>query len=194
MYAPIIIARPKLSASAAAKNAKAKARAISAPGTLKPSNTRDIVLASTIPTIIKPNQNPSAFPAITVTSVKVTLPVALIPTTIVSTRIPNTSSTTAAARTVTPSGLAITFRSLSTLAVIPTEVAVSIAPMNNAFGSPILSANPKRTVAATPRTKGSISPPMATAEAGPANRRNCFRLVSRPAENNKTIAAICPNE
>ena len=104
-----------------------------------------------------------------------------------------TSSTTAAARTVTPSEESNCFRSLSTLAVMPTEVAVITAPTNNAEyinWSPARPPGLKKKVAPTPNMKGTSTPPIATPEAGPAYLKNCFKSVSNPAANNNTIAAI----
>ena len=57
---------------------------------------------------------------------------AVIPTTIVSKSIPNTSSSTAAPSTVIPSGLLNFFNSLRTLTVIPIDVAVNTVPINMA--------------------------------------------------------------
>ncbi len=48
---------------------------------------------------------------------------------------PSTSSITAAARTVTPSGVSSRSRSVRTRAVIPTEVAVMLAPVKRAGGA-----------------------------------------------------------
>ena len=83
---------------------------------------------------------------------------------------PSTSSTTAAAKTVTPSGESSRDRSDNTLAVIPTEVAVIIAPIKSAEGDhiPAGPAKPNATVAQAPRKNGMSTPPSATAVAGPA--------------------------
>ena len=54
------------------------------------------------------------------------------PRTTVSTRIPNTSSMTSAAMVVTPSGVARRPISRSTRAVMPVEVALTMAPTKRA--------------------------------------------------------------
>ena len=114
-----------------------------------------------------------------------------MPMTIVRIIMPITSSSTAAARVVTPSGVSSLLKSPSTLTVIPIDVAVDMAPMKRAFGSVKLSANPNATVMPAPRTKGRITPPRATIEAGPEYLRNWRRSVSSPAMNSKMIDPTC---
>ncbi len=58
---------------------------------------------------------------------------------------------------------------------MPTDVAVIMAPTNNAGTVPSIeskSANPKKTVAANPITNGRMTPPAATAVAGRTYRLN----------------------
>ena len=78
------------------------------------------------------------------------------------------SSRTAAASTVTPSGLSSLRCSSSTRAVMPTEVATMTAPMNSASVSPKPMSSLKKAMAPAPKTKGRTTPPAATGMLGPA--------------------------
>ena len=110
---------------------------------------------------------------------------------------PITSSTTAAARMTTPSIESKRLISPSTLAVIPTDVAVRIAPTNSAGIASSIEAKlayPNHKVTKAPKANGNITPPSATAVAGRMNRMNCLRFVSRPASKSNKTAPKLPNE
>src|SRR3546814_8502869 len=72
-----------------------------------------------------------------------------------------------AARTVTPSGESRRLMSARTRAVMPTEVAVMIAPMNRAGTRVVIESNdasPNMIVPKKPSTKGVITPPVSSDE------------------------------
>src|SRR5690349_4651874 len=102
---------------------------------------------------------------------------------------PNTSSTTAAPRMTRASGVAPLPRSRSTRAVMPTLVAVSVAPRKACAYGP----SPGRSSAPThhPSAKGAMTPSVATRSAV-APTFNMSRTVdSRPTSNNRMMTPTC---
>ena len=121
-----------------------------------------------------------------------------IPMTTARRTIPKTSSKTAAARMVTPSGESIFFLSERMRAVIPTEVAVDMIPRKRHFTSK----RPEHSIPKTgrmnmaqpaPKKKETTTPPkpMIPPETEYLMKRE--RSVSRPEEKSKIIEAICEN-
>lgn len=90
-----------------------------------------------------------------------------------------------------PSGLSSFPRSSRMRAVMPTLVAVRMAPMNRATGSEGAAASPVAVAPSTPRAKGSATPPTATTRALGPNLRKVRRLVSSPAANRRTMDPSC---
>ncbi len=102
--------------------------------------------------------------------------------------IPTTSSMTEAERMVTPSGLAIFFRSLKIRPVISTEVAIATTPRKRTRGSD----------SGTPSMRAPTDNPAATDTAAPlspttlparANRKKRRRSVWRPIRKRSTTEA-----
>ena len=82
----------------------------------------------------------------------------------------------------------------STLAVIPIEVAVIIAPTNNAGDIACIEfrfANPNNIVQKNPNRNGNITPPKATKIDGLKAEQNLLLLVSIPTSNSKKTAPNC---
>ena len=100
----MIIARPKDSASPAPSSANPSANASGAPGSRNHPNAFEIQPDSRIINPVRPSQNPTALAAMSPSSPPSTAPVSDIATTTARTRMPMTSSTTAAPIIVTPSG------------------------------------------------------------------------------------------
>src|SRR2546426_9300978 len=103
---------------------------------------------------------------------------------------PMTSSITAAPRIIRASRLCKTWRSLSTRPVIPTDVAVSVAPTKMAVvrGSAEVCSTrcqPDRQYR-KPRTNGTVTPTTATAVAAVPTRIMALRSVSSPISNSST--------
>ena len=150
-----------------------------------------------LPMMVKPSQNPIALTISNATDPPDTEPSASMPTTTATRTIPNTSSTTAAARIITPSIESNLLISPRTRAVIPTEVAVRIAPTKSAGMASSIELNvayPNHKVTNAPSANGNITPPSATAVAGRINRMNCLRSVSKPASNRSRTAPSCPTK
>src|SRR2546429_1971125 len=108
---------------------------------------------------------------------------------------PMTSSMTAAPRITRASRLCSTWRSLSTRAVIPTEVAVRVAPTKMAVvsGSADVCSypcQPERQYR-KPRPNGTATPTTATAVAAVPTRIMALRSVSSPISNSKTTTPTC---
>src|SRR6058998_3202428 len=103
---------------------------------------------------------------------------------------PMTSSITAAPRISRASRLCRTWRSLSTRAVIPTEVAVRVAPTKMAVvsGSATVCSYPCQPDRQyrKPRPNGTATPTTATAVAAVPTRIMALRLVSSPISNSST--------
>src|SRR5881397_2877335 len=103
---------------------------------------------------------------------------------------PMTSSITAAPRITRASRLCSTWRSLSTRAVIPTEVAVRVAPTKMAVvsGSATVCSYPCQPDRQyrKPRPNGTATPTTATAVAAGPTRIMALRLVSSPISKSST--------
>ena len=178
-------------------NARVMASTNVAPSDLNHIVILEMRLARRLPISVNPSQKPMALTINKATEDPETEPSASIPTTIATRTIPRTSSTTAAANMMTPSIESSRLMSPSTRAVIPTEVAVRIAPTNNAgIASSIESklAYPNHNVTIAPSANGNITPPRATTVAGRMNFRNCLRSVSSPASNSSNTAPSCPTK
>ena len=151
----------------------------------------DIQGEAQLPTRVKTSQNEIALTAIIIILEAETAPVAFIPTIIAKINIPSTSSTTAPPNIVTPSLEFNSPKSPKTLAVIPTEVAVIIAPTKrpgiNSFKES-KDANPNIIVPNKPSKNGNTTPPTATKVADPMLLKNLCLFVSNPASNNKITA------
>ena len=97
---------------------------------------------------------------------------------------PSTSSMTAAPRMIRASGVRIRPESDSTRAVIPTEVAVSVAPTKIAGGETVAAAargmRRVRPVADSPRANGSATPTAATDERGRADPEHLAQIGLEP--------------
>src|SRR5438128_1066190 len=108
---------------------------------------------------------------------------------------PMTSSITAAPRIRRASRLCRTWRSLSTRAVIPTEVAVSVAPTKMAVtrGSAEVCSYPCHPDAQyrKPKPNGTATPTAATAVAAAPTRIMALRSVSSPISNSSTTTPTC---
>ena len=120
-----------------------------------------------------------------------TLPAECIPSTMVNIIIPSTSSITAAPNMVTPSGEDNSLRSSKIRTEIPIDVAVRSDPINSDGESKNPLLKPNRTGKIQPKLNGKTIPPIATPIAGFKYLKNCFRLVSKPAVNNRIIDPIC---
>lgn len=194
--APIMNASPNISASPEHNSANPKTMGIFA--STEPILFRNLSMYFDVksPMPVSANQNIIALAPIVPTDHISTLPDILIPTIIDSIKIPRMSSITAAAMIVVPSEEFNFPISANTLAVIPTDVAVKIEPMNNASRDQIPPgpAIPKSTLEYAPRKKGNITPPKATIVAGPEYFKKVLKLVSNPTANNNIIDPICATE
>ena len=197
-----------------------------ATGDLKSFSSQEIFFASTSPITVPPSHTPIAFSAV--------LPICphgmppcsappeaapavcapMMPMPIASTMMPSTSSITAPAIIVTPSSESILRRSDRMRAVMPTDVAVDMIPMNSAAGSSTAfitspawtypcsfarhSIPPRMsgitltayTAHRSPNRNESTTPPIPTSDPANANFRNIFRFVSMPERNSSTTDAI----
>ena len=178
------MARPAFSKIPERINAKARLITEMDVSLLKILRLFPIFLAKKSPSTVNPNQTPMAFTAINPIAPQFTVPpwpviTETIPRTIARIIIPNTSSITAAARTVTPSGESIFLCSDRMRAVMPTEVAVLITPRNKltgeVMGRPVI-----RLPAQAPDTKEMTTPPIPMTAPLTEKRRNRERSVSSP--------------
>ena len=171
MYAPIIIASPCFSKKPPRSNAIPKAQIEKSYECLKILRNFAIFLENKRPAAVNTSHIPKARAAIKrilTPSIETCPPsefkAATIPITTARRIIPRTSSKTAEARIVTPSGESIFFLSDKMRAVIPTEVAVDIIPRKRHLTSIIPqpksiipAMSPKRNEATTPPRP--ITPP-----------------------------------
>ena len=98
--------------------------------------------------------------------------------------IPRTSSITAAARIVVPSGESTALRSESMRAVMPTLVAVHRIPMKSTLGSSMEVLN-IHIPSPAPNRYDTAAPPIPTKEPVIEYRKNCLRSVSNPETNSR---------
>ncbi len=118
-----------------------------------------------------------------------------IPITIAKKIIPRTSSKRAVARIVTPSGESIFFLSDKILAPIPTDVATPTNPKKRGTVdiNPLCKFNKyfeKIIPKISPKIKENITSKIPIIEALAEYFKKVFKSVSKPEQNNKTIAAI----
>ena len=124
--------------------------------------------ARTTPTAVPTSQTPNAFTAVAPMESHesgATAPVsgfgfweAMMPMPIASTMMPRTSSMTAPAMIVTPSSESIFFFSERMRAVMPTEVAVDMIPMNIAAGERIAFTSSPRLTSSPSSARHSMPP------------------------------------
>ena len=126
--APMIIADPARSASAAIASAKQNAATSSTPRVRIRSTKSKIVGAKRVPRTTASTRKPTANRKILPTERTPSAAPPTIPDTTARITIPSTSSITAAPMMILASGVCIRFKSDSTRAVMPTEVAVRVAP------------------------------------------------------------------
>ncbi len=223
-YAPMMSVRPSASKAPAMTRASPNASVAIAPGALKSLRSHEMRRASTTPTAVPTSHTPNAFTAVAPMESHESgaiSPVsgfgfceAMMPMPIASTMMPRTSSMTAPAMIVTPSSESIFFFSERIRAVMPTEVAVDMMPMNIAAGeriaftsSPCFTSSPSsarhwippsmsgRNVVAytahrSPKRKENTTPPIPTSEPANAYLRNILRFVSMPERNRSTTDAM----
>ena len=130
--------------SPAITSERPKARVAIATGLRKNFKSHEILRASRMPMTVPPSQTPKAFAAtLPMPSQLTELPAsafplaAMMPMPMARTIMPRTSSMTAPAMIVTPSSVSIFRRSERMRAVMPTDVAVDMIPMNIAAGERI---------------------------------------------------------
>ncbi len=120
------------------------------------------------------------------------LRIVTIPRITAKSTIPNTSSKTAAASVVTPSGESIFFWSDKMRAVIPTEVAVERIPKNKHRGS-MKDALMRNTPTRSPNTKEKTTPKIPMMPPATEYFKNKPRSVSRPDAKSSIIEATVEN-
>src|SRR5882672_2768446 len=188
--APIMSAVPARSARTQSNSRNAKADTTSMPRTRIRSTTPNSRGASLSPIHRATNRNATATPRMRSAPCKLNAVPAASPETTPRITRPMTSSITAAPRIRRASRLCSTWRSLSTRPVIPTEVAVRVAPTKMAVvsGSADVCSypcQPERQYR-KPRTNGTATPTTATAVAAVPTRIMALRSVSSPISNNST--------
>src|SRR5882724_1345931 len=193
--APIMSAVPARSASTQSSSRNAKADTTSIPRTRIRSTTPNSRGASLSPIHRAADRNATATPRMRSAPCRLNAVPAASPETTPRITSPMTSSITAAPRIRRASRLCSTWRSLSTRAVIPTEVAVSVAPTKMAVtrGSADVCSYPCHPDAQyrKPRPNGTATPTVATAVAAAPTRIMALRSVSSPISNSSTTTPTC---
>ncbi len=136
------------------------------------------------PTVVEMARNDSAKADVDAMVPTPTEPFSTMRVTIVRMMSPSTSSATAAPSTMRASRVDRARRSPKTRAVMPTLVAVRVAPMKRA----VLPSSPSARPARLPKTSGSVTPTTATVSAARPTRRNSATSISMPTCINKRIA------
>ena len=144
--------------------------------------------------MVKPSQTPTAFRAMRPMDPQATEPptwpetTETIPSITARMMIPSTSSITAAARMVTPSGESILRCSERIRAVMPTEVAMERTPKKRFTGAvrawPVM-----RLPAQAPERKDTMTPPTPMMAPFRENRKKRARSVSSPEWKRRMIEA-----
>src|SRR6266850_640320 len=188
--APMMSAVPARSARTQSSSRNAKADTTRMPRTRIRSTTPNSRGASFSPIHRATNRNATATPRMRTAPCRLNAVPAASPETTPRITSPMTSSITAAPRIRRASKLCSTWRSLSTRPVIPTEVAVRVAPTKRAVvsGSAAVCSypcQPERQYR-KPRTNGTATPTTATAVAAVPTRIVALRSVSSPISNNST--------
>src|SRR5437899_2042162 len=188
--APMMSAVPARSAKTHSRNRKAKADTTNTPRT-RIRSTRPKSRGATFRPIHRARKrNATATPRIRSAPCRLNAVPAASPETTLKITSPMTSSITAAPRIRRASRLCSTCRSLSTRPVIPTEVAVSVAPTKMAVVSE--SADVCSTPCQLdrqyrkPSPNGTATPTTATAVAAVPTRIMALRSVSSPISNSST--------
>src|SRR3989454_8218815 len=188
--APMMSAVPARSAKTHSRSRKAKADTTNTPRTSIRSTRRKSRGAPYSPTHGARKRTATATPRIRSAPCRLNAVPAASPETTLKITSPMTSSITAAPRIRRASRLCSTCRSLSTRPVIPTEVAVSVAPTKMAVVSE--SADVCSTPCQLdrqyrkPSPNGTATPTTATAVAAVPTRIMALRSVSSPISNNST--------
>src|SRR2546426_1654290 len=193
--APMMSAVPARSARTQSSSRNAKADTTSTPRTRMRSTRPKSRGASFSPIQRAANRNATATPRMRSAPCRLNAVPAASPETTPRIRSPMTSSITAAPRMRRASRLCSTWRSLSTRAVIPTEVAVSVAPTKMAVtrGSAEVCSYPCHPDAQyrKPKPNGTATPTAATAVAAAPTRIMALRSVSSPISNSSTTTPTC---
>src|SRR5438876_611486 len=193
--APMMSAVPARSARTQSSSRNAKADTTSTPRTRMRSTRPKSRGASFSPIQRAANRNATATPRMRSAPCRLNAVPAASPETTPRITSPMTSSITAAPRIRRASRLCSTWRSLSTRAVIPTEVAVSVAPTKMAVtrGSADVCSYPCHPDAQyrKPRPNGTATPTAATAVAATPTRIMALRSVSSPISNSSTTTPTC---
>ena len=161
------MASPCFSKMPASKSAIPSAQMEKSYWCLKNFKNEAIFFEKIRPSALKPSQIPKALSAMSSIAVKLIDPppdpfiTATIPRTTASMMMPSTSSKTAAASMVTPSGESIFFWSESIRAVMPTEVAVESIPRKRQRGS-MNGASRRSIPTPAPLAKENTTPPRPT--------------------------------
>ena len=169
-------------------NASAKATTVPADRALPCSHWNSAGPARE-PTSVLTIRKRIATPMIEITSRIDTVPSETTRTTTVRMTSPSTSSATAAPSTVRASTLASARRSLNTRAVMPTLVAASAAPRNNA----VLSPSPMALITRKPETMGTATPTSATEMDARPTAASSPRSISMPTWSNSRITPSSPS-
>src|SRR2546422_2182658 len=192
--APMMRADPARAARAARSSRKANAETRSTPRTRIRFTSPKMRGASAAPSATAATRNPTATASVHTTPTALTAAPAASPETTPRITRPSTSSMTAAPRMSRASVESMHFRSERTRAVMPTEVAVSVAPTKIAtvVASDGAGAGPCSgdTQYRKPNRNGTATPTSATAVAGAPTRAIALRSVSRPISNSSTITPI----
>src|SRR3989449_2011533 len=186
---------PARSARTHSSSRNAKADTTSTPRTRIPSNRPKSRGATFSPIHRARKRNATATPRIRSAPCRLNAVPAASPETTPRITSPMTSSITAAPRIIRASKLCSTWRSLSTRPVIPTDVAVSVAPTKMAVvsGSAAVCSypcQPERQYR-NPRPNGTATPTTATAVAAVPTRIMALRSVSSPISNSSTTTPTC---
>ena len=187
--APTMGASLAASASSAKARVKARARATSVPAEREMrSMSAKSGGATRRPTTPPATRNSTATPMMPATDRIDTDPSVTMRTTTVRTTRPMTSSATAAPRTMRASVVASASRSPNTRAVMPTLVAVSAAPTNNA----VLPSSPMRLIAPMPSTIGATRRRRRRAGTSWPTLPSSRRSISMPTSSRSRITPISP--
>src|SRR6266576_762914 len=193
--APMMSAVPARSARTQSSSRNAKADTTSTPRTRIRSTRPKSRGASFSPIQRATKRNATATPRMRSAPCRLNAVPAASPETTPRITSPMTSSITAAPRMRRASRLCSTWRSLSTRAVIPTEVAVSVAPTKMAVtrGSAEVCSYPCHPDAQyrKPKPNGTATPTAATAVAAAPTRIMALRSVSSPISNSSTTTPTC---
>ena len=188
--APTIIARPACSKSPASINANPKAKTEKTLADLKNFRKSAIFREMSSPMAVTPNQMPKDLTVIHMMGPQaIFVPVNstfAMATTIARQTMPRTSSMTAAAMIVTPSGELMARCSERIRAEMPTDVAVQRIPRKRQRGS--MNSHPNANMpTAAPQTNEQTIPPMPTIVPTTEYLKNVRTSVSSPEMNSRMM-------